>query len=37
VAADAMGGGAAGRVADATGVFFLAGGFFAGFAACSVT
>jgi hypothetical protein len=32
-----MGGGAAGRVAAATGVFFLAGGLVAGFTACSVT
>jgi hypothetical protein len=32
-----MGGGAAGRVAAATGVFFWAGGFFAGFTACRVT
>ena len=36
-AAEAIGSGAAGRAAAATGVFFVAIGFFGGFTACSVT
>jgi hypothetical protein len=36
-AAEAIGGGAAGRAAVATGVFFLAIGFFGGFTACRAT
>jgi hypothetical protein len=36
-AAEAIGGSAAGRAAFATGVLFLATGFFGGFTACRVT
>jgi hypothetical protein len=36
-AAEATGGDAAGRAAAATGVFFLATGFFGGFTACRFT